>query len=291
MNIQSIIDLILNVINFIYNYIDKYVINLLVQLVKKPLDLIMNQTKFKTKLINNYYNTILSSIKYDESSVQILNTSMKNFNISTDTLSKPSIILQNHLVPKNDILASMYLMYNYLPNTSTFLGAIFSSFNNKIVNYVANNIIKSIVKEVSMIYIDWDLEKNKPAKEQLARIEKEAKALYDNDCNLLIYPEGKPTFNNLDLQTFKSGYKHIILSTEYENIVLVSVIYLDDDNKLLLSKPLIEAQKYQTKIMVENINIDRQKLNDEYLNDLDQILYNKMNHNLNQLVKAFVNPG
>lgn len=288
MNLESIIDVILNIINFIYNYIDKFVIRLLVNFVKQPMALINDTFNFKNQLINNYYDTILSTIKYEESKIQVVNSKNETINLPYDISSKPSLILQNHLTPKNDILTSMYIMNKYLPNNSTFLGAVFASFRLKIMNDIFNTLIKSIVKEISMIYIDWDLSQNKPEKNQLERINLEAGKLHKSNCNLLIYPEGKPSNSNLELESFKSGYKNIIKGTEYDNIILLSVIYIDDNNNLLLEKPLIENKNYQTRVMIENIEIDKSSISEEYLENLEKQLVNKMKHNLDQLVKAYV---
>lgn len=288
MNLESIIDVILNIINFIYNYIDKFVIRLLVNFVKQPMALINDTFNFKNQLINNYYDTILSTIKYQESKIQVVNKDNNNIDILNDISSKPSLILQNHLAPKNDILTSMHIMNKYLPNNSTFLGSIFSTFRFKFINDIFNTLIKSIVKEISMIYIDWDISQNKPEKNQIDRINLEASKLHSSNCNLLIYPEGKPTNTSLDLETFKSGYKHILKETEYDNIILLSVIYINDNNKLLLDKSLIEDNNFQTRVMVENIEINKSNLSEDYLENLERNLVNKMKHNLNQLVKAYV---
>lgn len=289
MNLESIINLVLNLVNLIYNYIDKFVIKLLINLVKQPMALFNDTFNFKNQLINNYYDTILSTIKYQESKIQVVNKDNNSIDILNDISSKPSLILQNHLAPKNDILTSMYIMNKYLPNNSTFLGSVFASFRFKFMNDIFNNLIKSIVKEISMIYIDWDISQNKPEKNQLDRVKSEASKLHSSNCNLLIYPEGKPTSNNLDLESFKTGYKHILKETEYNNIILLSVIYTDDNNNLLLDKSLIENNNFQTRVMIENIEVDKKSnLSEEYLENLEKDLKNKMKHNLDNLVKAYV---
>jgi len=288
MNIQSIIDVVLNIINLIYNYINKYVIKLLVNLVNQPSAFINDRFNFKNRLINNYYDTILSTIKYQDSKIQVVNNKNDRINTLNDISSKPSLILQNHLTPKNDILTSMYIMNKYLPNNSTFLGSIFSSFRFKVVNNIFNTLIKSIVKEISMIHIDWDLNKNKPEKNQLDRINQEASRLHSSHCNLLIYPEGKPTNSSLELESFKTGYKHIIKGTKYDNIIILSVIYTDTNHKLLLDKSLVENNNYQTKVMIENIEIDKSNTSEEYLEKLEQKCVNTMKYNLDQLVNAYV---
>ena len=77
--------------------------------------------------------------------------------------------------------------------------------------------------------------------------------------NLLIrHPEGKPTNTNLELESFKSGYKHIIKGTDYDKIILLSVIYTDENNNLLLEKPLIENNNYQTRVMIEILKLINQ---------------------------------
>lgn len=289
MKLQKIIDTVFNIINFIYNYIDKYVIKLLINIVREPMSLISDRFNFKNKLINNYYDTILSTIKYEDSKITVVNNKNEVINTLNNNSIKPSLILQNHLTPKNDILTAMYIMNNYLPNNSTFLGSIFSSFHYKLINDIFNKVIKSIVKQVSMIYIEWDLNENKPAKYQIERINKEAADLYASNCNLLIYPEGKPNNLSLELETFKSGYKHIIKETNYDNIIILSVIYTDMENKLLLKNKLVESKNYQTKVMVDTIEIEKSQVSDKYLEDLEVQAITKMKNNLQKLVECYVN--
>ena len=288
MKFQSIIDIILNIIHFIYNYFDKYVIKFLVKFIKQPIELIYNQFNYKNKLTNKYYNLILNTFNFQDYKIKILNNKKEIINTQIDIRNKPLLILQNHLDPKKDILTSMYIMNKYLPNNSTFLGTIFSSFNIKFINNIFNTLIKYIIKEISMIYIDWDLNKNKPEKNQLDRINLEASKLYSTNYNLLIYPEGKPTNNSLHLQSFKTGYKHIIKGTEYDTITLISVIYHDDNNNLLLGEKLIKSNdNYFVKVMIENIEIDKKNLTDQYLKSLDKMLVSKMKNNLDKLVKKY----
>ncbi len=282
-NILSLfLELLKNNLNIILKLYHGIFIPFLLNFINNPILSLNDSNKFRSKIVKQVYNCLLDIGDF-EKNIQIKNIEV----VDKDKIKDNSniIFIQNHTTPLIDILVTIYLLKLYSKFPTAFIGIIFTSFDNQNVKIFFDSIINSLTENLAnMIMIKWDDKLNKPVKNKIEDLLKQCNdILKTNQWNLVLYPN---TIDDNKFFKFKKGFSEILKLKSVNYIAICSVVYLDNNNKILeCNNNINKAKKISVRIeYIKNIGQDKLKLSRvcETImnNNCEQIKSNLLSNNI-----------
>lgn len=280
-------EIILIITNFLSKLIYYIILPFSFNLIRYPFDYIQYPLKFRSLYNQSIYSFFINITEFSDNDIIIIsNPDSLHPNLTN------AIICQNHISPIRDILTTMYINNKLFSTPLAYIGTIFSSFENYYLKQVCNKILNSMSKELSsMIMLEWDETNNKPVTGQIPKLIHEVNELLDNKWNVAIYPQGRPDCNqNTKFRPFKSGLSHLIKHTPVDVIILISSIYLDENDNLLDENEVNKLSRSKIRVMVEQVKIDRNQIDSDpsYIDLINVSLQDQLHKNLDSLKIKFV---